>query len=190
MGLDHDKNPDSMETPDNPAGYLVCSHCRGYYELQEGESPDDFERCECGNQLEFRQTINLQARAYSANFDDPSIKTISSDDKPSIVKQFPPQALVSKETLINIQEDKWDLWDALNQFQSRTDDNNPKKWADDVIEMDRMMMLVDQKRALEGNHNHSRAKNASQRIGLIGFLSAAIILLIIVLSLILVGELT
>lgn len=31
--------------------YLECEKCKGYYELQKGESPEDFESCECGGQL-------------------------------------------------------------------------------------------------------------------------------------------
>lgn len=31
--------------------YLVCTRCNGYYELEEGESPDDFESCQCGGEL-------------------------------------------------------------------------------------------------------------------------------------------
>lgn len=34
--------------------YLVCDKCKGYYELQPGESPEDFNlTCECGGKLEF-----------------------------------------------------------------------------------------------------------------------------------------
>jgi len=34
--------------------YLVCDKCRGYYELQPEESPEDFDlTCECGGKLEF-----------------------------------------------------------------------------------------------------------------------------------------
>lgn len=33
-------------------GFLVCDKCGGYYELQPGESPEDFlDRCECGGRL-------------------------------------------------------------------------------------------------------------------------------------------
>jgi hypothetical protein len=32
-------------------GYLECENCKGYYELQDGESPDDFNECECGGNL-------------------------------------------------------------------------------------------------------------------------------------------
>jgi hypothetical protein len=39
-------------------GYLSCDDCRGYYELQRGESPEDFcEQCECGGNLTFTPLI-------------------------------------------------------------------------------------------------------------------------------------
>lgn len=34
-------------------GYLICDDCAGYYELQEGEYPEDFDRCQCGGRLEY-----------------------------------------------------------------------------------------------------------------------------------------
>ncbi|HEX3013522.1 MAG TPA: hypothetical protein VHO92_04545 [Methanobacterium sp.] len=43
-----------MELPEEKTyGYLVCSECGGYYELQEGENPEDFSVCECGGELIF-----------------------------------------------------------------------------------------------------------------------------------------
>lgn len=41
-------------------GYLVCEQCGGYYELQEGESPEDFEACECGGELKYTNSIHQQ----------------------------------------------------------------------------------------------------------------------------------
>jgi heat shock protein HtpX len=39
-------------------GYLVCDKCNGYYELQVGESPEDFaSKCECGGKLEYHDSI-------------------------------------------------------------------------------------------------------------------------------------
>jgi len=39
--------------------YLVCDKCGGYYELQSGESPNDFDaRCECGGTLKYVQDLN------------------------------------------------------------------------------------------------------------------------------------
>jgi len=38
-------------------GYLVCDKCESYYELQEGESPEDFsDECECGGKLAYSES--------------------------------------------------------------------------------------------------------------------------------------
>jgi len=34
-------------------GYLECEECGGYYELELGESPEDFEKCQCGGNLRY-----------------------------------------------------------------------------------------------------------------------------------------
>lgn len=34
-------------------GYLKCKDCGGVYELQEGESPDDYDMCHCGGEIEY-----------------------------------------------------------------------------------------------------------------------------------------
>lgn len=38
-------------------GYLICDECGGYYELQEGESPEDFGQCKCGGHLRYVEKI-------------------------------------------------------------------------------------------------------------------------------------
>ncbi len=39
-------------------GYLVCQKCGGYYQLEPGESMDDFEcLCNCGGRLEYKTTL-------------------------------------------------------------------------------------------------------------------------------------
>nr|WP_054858397.1 hypothetical protein [Methanobacterium formicicum] len=48
------------ETPEDQIqfsdkGYLICNQCNGYYELQENESPEDFEKCECGGSLNYHE---------------------------------------------------------------------------------------------------------------------------------------
>ncbi|SCG85284.1 hypothetical protein [Methanobacterium congolense] len=37
--------------------YLICERCGGYYELDVGESPDDFDRCQCGGKLRYSKTL-------------------------------------------------------------------------------------------------------------------------------------
>jgi ribosomal protein L40E len=39
-------------------GYLVCESCGGYYELQKGESLEDFDRCQCGGDLTYYASLN------------------------------------------------------------------------------------------------------------------------------------
>lgn len=39
-------------------GYLVCEKCGGYYELQENESINDFQSCECGGKLKYVKNLN------------------------------------------------------------------------------------------------------------------------------------
>jgi uncharacterized membrane protein len=54
--------------------YLVCERCGGWYKLAEDESPEDFERCQCGGEL------------YYETFDDEpdekeAVKPEKHDDK-------------------------------------------------------------------------------------------------------------
>jgi len=37
--------------------YLLCEKCGGYYELQSGESPEDFQECECSGKLKYSKKI-------------------------------------------------------------------------------------------------------------------------------------
>ena len=41
-------------------GYLICEECGGYYELQEGESPEDFDSCSCGGKLKYVEFLEAE----------------------------------------------------------------------------------------------------------------------------------
>ncbi len=44
--------------------YLICNKCKNYYELQSGESPEDFELdCKCGGKLELKD-IDTHKKFY------------------------------------------------------------------------------------------------------------------------------
>lgn len=47
-------------------GYLVCNKCGGYYELEEGESPEDFSNCECGGDLEYLDELDPSGNSSEA----------------------------------------------------------------------------------------------------------------------------
>jgi len=49
---------EKIEKIEHP-GYLICDTCGGYYELQPGESKDDFsDECECGGKIRYSKTLN------------------------------------------------------------------------------------------------------------------------------------
>ena len=49
-----------LTTKKGKPGYLICEKCNGYYELQKGESPEDFESCECGGNLKFKKELSTE----------------------------------------------------------------------------------------------------------------------------------
>ena len=50
--------------------YLICNNCKNSYELQEGESPEDFDlKCACGGQFEY---FPSKYEYYKNNRDDKS----------------------------------------------------------------------------------------------------------------------
>lgn len=58
-GLDPDGYQNIQESNEQK-GYLVCEQCGNYYELQRGESPDDFHLvCECGGKLGYKKSIEF-----------------------------------------------------------------------------------------------------------------------------------
>jgi hypothetical protein len=205
-----DENHEFVILQDNSAGYLVCSYCRGYYELQEGESPDDFDRCECGSTLEFYQsrsqfisrihnsdaTNSDTSREYNEDnegkdqkLDEVTIENGQMSENRQIMDRFIPQEPVSEEVLINLKEDdgRRDLWDVLEESET-IESENETTTSTDVIELDRLMMMVDQKRAIEENGSDSKKQSLSQRIGPVGFLAGVIVLVIVVLAVILTLE--
>ncbi|MGB9936781.1 MAG: double zinc ribbon domain-containing protein [Methanobacterium sp.] len=38
--------------------YLICEKCKGYYALQAGESPEDFDKCKCGGSLRYVKKLH------------------------------------------------------------------------------------------------------------------------------------
>jgi len=207
MALDHSEEDEDFDFPDTHYGYLVCTSCRGYYELQEGESPDDFDRCECGHVLEYRSTVQFHSRTHTPNFEGSDTSTgnnynsnrnidekLDSEDNKlpdnrQIINQLSHQDNAAEDMLSNIKQDSRDLWDIVEQYETNEEHGNENVNQKDVIEMNRLMMLVDEKRALEENSSSSNLKSITGRIGSIGLLSAVLVLLVVVLIIVLASEL-
>ena len=66
-------------------GYLVCDSCGGYYELQEGENPEDFDdKCQCGGKLRFTEKIDINTTSQqiicpNCKTENPEIATFCSE---------------------------------------------------------------------------------------------------------------
>jgi len=53
--------------------YLICQKCGGYYQLEEDESPEDFDKCQCGGRLIYTEYLDLKSipkrkKSYSLLF--------------------------------------------------------------------------------------------------------------------------
>jgi hypothetical protein len=55
---------------------LVCEKCKGYYKLQEGESPEDFDQCQCSGKLRYYENIS---EFENTETDDEKCKKIKVD---------------------------------------------------------------------------------------------------------------
>ncbi|NMC67630.1 MAG: NERD domain-containing protein [Spirochaetales bacterium] len=63
-------------------GYLICDNCHGYYELEEGESPEDFSsKCECGGNLKYKSSISSNHETESEGRDKVAYGYSHTDEK-------------------------------------------------------------------------------------------------------------
>lgn len=85
MVLDREENRDSIQLSNESAGYLVCSGCNGFYELQEDETPEDFDKCECGSPLVYYKTgeeLENRLKSSSNNNNNNNLEVIDSNEFP------------------------------------------------------------------------------------------------------------
>ncbi len=62
--------------------YLICENCGGYYELQEGETIDDFYGCDCGGN--YREAEYNEVRALESEKDKLKAKLKKNKEKKKI----------------------------------------------------------------------------------------------------------
>ncbi|WP_424353783.1 hypothetical protein [Methanobacterium sp. MBAC-LM] len=56
-------------------GYLVCKDCGNYYELQPGETANDYDRCRCGGKLIYRKYLNSGIDDFNVSSHEKSFKS-------------------------------------------------------------------------------------------------------------------
>lgn len=178
MVLSQEESERPVRLYDNPGGYLICKHCNGYYELEDSETPEDFETCSCGSPLVY--VTNLTEIDFSQREDMEFSENISR--KVSLMNHFSSQGSFAEDVLKDMHHERENLWENIEHLQPSDEDPNHEIVINDVIESNRLMMMVDQKRALE-NPKPSRLDFLSKKVGLIGFLGVLIVILILILTL-------
>ncbi len=48
--------------------YLICQNCGGYYQLDDDESPEDFDSCSCGGKLIYSEYLDSKPRMSRKKF--------------------------------------------------------------------------------------------------------------------------
>lgn len=185
----------SPHSPDS-GGYLFCSGCGGYYELKEGESPDDFDQCECGAVLEYcKDKAELESKYQTEEEPEPDVYEALANKKEVLelletkvrerrefLRELAPPAEVDEDFFLENQEE-WDLWETLDQ-KSSTDYSEQKKLLDVMVENDRLNTVVGSKRSRI--RNPTLLDQIKFGLGITDFLVVFGIIIIIALCIILI----
>lgn len=184
-----------------PTGYLLCNKCHGFYKLKYGESLDDFECCECGGSLEYRKYLPKKSDIvdnsleYTYNPDNfyedyaeleellNTLKRKSLNRKKVLLNLYK-RINVQEELLNEIKEERWTLWDVLDQRDMQSDIDSQKSLIDDINRQeDRLQMIIkEQRNRAENNKIISRL----ERIDAVSLLIIAIVVVIVSIILIIV----
>ena len=190
----------SSKLADRERGYLFCNHCGGYYKLKKGESPRDFLKCECDNQLEFCKTketldrkindLKMKKEAFN-HFENRILERRES------LKGIFPKVGIEDEFIKDMQEED-ELWDLLDNELAKKGTNtnvesdltNKKKYLDIILEEERLMANINQKKTSVKNETlMDRIVIFYHKSDPIRLLGIIIILLIIILFLAVVNPL-
>ena len=178
-------------------GYLLCPNCQGYYQLKNGESPEDFESCECGSRLEYLETL---PKVINKTYDDDDmvnnniyddyteieqILTIlksKSQKRKELLKTLSNRIEIQEGLLSEIKAERWNLWDVLNQRNLQSDIQNQKRLLDDIVENeDRLMMAIKEQRERAHSSENKALTHYIQKIGTRGFLILEFVIIMVLL---------
>ncbi len=167
-----------------PGGYLFCNHCGGYYKLQKNESPRDFLKCECGNSLEYckdKKILDLKVHSRQLNKEAlDSFETRILERREALQGIFPKVGI--DDDYINNMQDEEELWEFLDR---ETNITSQKKYLDIILEEERLMSSINQKKTLVKNpSSFDKVIDFYQKTDPLIILGIVIVVLISVLSLV------
>ena len=176
-------------------GYLYCRNCHGYYSLKDGENPDDFVSCECGYELEFFESFpNFSSDSGFDEFDDYTeieqlltlLKTKSQKRK-AVIQNLSNHIHIQEGLLNEIKEERWNLWDVLNERNLQSDIRNQKRLLDDIAENeDRLMAIVRKQRSRAQSSEKFTFYGLFKSIGTRGFIIIEFIIIMFLLVLLII----
>lgn len=174
-------------------GYLYCKNCKGYYHLQDGESKEDFVSCECGGELEFYESLPTHSDHYSGldEFDDSveieqllTLLKTKSEKRKTLIKNLSNHIQIQEGLLNEIKEERWNLWDVLNEKNLQSDIKNQKRLLDEISENeDRLMSIIKEQRTRAKSTEKFRFTGLFKSIGTRGFIILEFIVIVVLLLL-------
>lgn len=151
--------------PISSGGYLVCNKCQGYYQLQEGESPADFDLCECGGSLSYFADLEdvpeykstFKSYEYSETPESTFVdgKKVDYDDMQRIIvnlknkaekrkelfEELSKKVEIHEELLNEIKAGKWSLMDGIAQKNLEKGVTEERKILGDIRDQERIALL-------------------------------------------------
>lgn len=175
-------------------GYLFCRNCQGYYHLQDDESIDDFASCECGGELEFYSTLPTSSDDYYHEADeiDESVEIeklltliqSKSKKRKAMLKDLSNHIEIQEELLSEIKEERWNIWDVLNERNLQSDIKNQKRILDDITDNeDRLLSIVQKQRthAKESEPAYKDILGSTETIAILILLFIVVVVLLLLL---------
>lgn len=151
MSIKNDKKNDVGLDSENLNGYLICHSCHGYYQLNENESPDDFNACECGGSLLYAESVDDILESPS-NFSDKK----DYEDLEEVVDFLKNEARERKELLKNLSERvtiQEQTLDNINKENILEINDNSSVW-DMIDDKDLGYEIIHQKNIIESDIGH------------------------------------
>jgi hypothetical protein len=185
-------------------GYLICNNCFGYYKLKENESPEDFNGCECGSPLVYRENIdNLRtnisnsASKFDSSYNEPENDSNAYDDhndgisdvlsveskeheqyleklQETILNQDVVLEYIQEEQMMDGRYDKLPVWDIVEE--KKIENELDTRMMNDMMEKENLFQFyIKNKRESESlRYNYSHLK-----IGFVILLIAFLALIVI-----------
>ena len=122
----------SLNDSEKSGGYLICTNCGGYYQLKAGESPSDFDSCECGGLLEYHQ--GLEEVYWETDETTVDSAEYADDRKLNILKDLSQSIEKEEKTLEEIKDGKWSLMDFVAEKRILDDVREQKKLVNELLD--------------------------------------------------------